>query len=230
MDGDQTAPTALSFLSKENPLSLYNSVNQVFREHLDRIPDEIWTVVQENEYMPHSQVDVRLKLKLWETYALARGKSTKELINGAEIAEGICHYSTVRLIIRDPKRLAWLFTPPKDYEATISAAQELWLARLFEILSLPIKDANTGKLNLTAARLVLQAGMAVDLRKHGSPLMRTEQKSLNVNVDANKALPASLEDIDKKLAELEQAVMNDGHLPVPPKGAIIDADFTEVEE
>lgn len=185
----------LKFLDRRNPKSLYNKVGKTMRECIDQIPRNTWPLVLDNAYLPFSGIDIKLKQRL---NALSHSNA-KAQIQIVEICDGICPVVNFYELLKNSDRLAWLVIPPKDYKETLEAAQELWLSRIFEILSLPIKDPVTGKADTRNASLILKAAAMIDLRKHGTPIQRIEQKNLNMNAE----LP-TMEELDKQLQELEK--------------------------
>ena len=106
---------------------------------------------------------------------------------------------------QSPHLLAWLMQPPPSYKLQILEAQELGLDRLSEILTLPIRDPKTGKINTGVGLLILQAIKMVDSRIHG----KATERHVQITADAGKipeGASMDMEAVDRRIRELESAL------------------------
>jgi hypothetical protein len=189
-------------LDKEDPRSLYNRLTNNLKEKLDALDPTIWDLSQEDLWLKAqpSHAEAMTRQALWKTFYVAKedtlGAATHIPI--AQITKNMDRANFYR-VIANPHKLAWMFTPPKNYMDSMEECLDLGLNRLREILGTPIKDKN-GKIDPKAASVVLKAIALVDIRLKGAPVQR------NVNLNLNKEQTQALTDmgmIDQRLAELE---------------------------
>jgi hypothetical protein len=80
------------------------------------------------------------------------------------------------------------------------------MSRIREILDLPLRDED-GKVNPKVGELILKAAAFLDLRTHGGFLQKSVHAEVGIGLNSVKKLAdeLSLEEIDKKIKELESA-------------------------
>lgn len=183
-DRFQIAKTRDGVFDPSNAKSLHQLMPDVFREALEKVPEDIMTLEEcklEKDINPTKTL-TRVKHAFWAEYdRCAAIQKPMVLMN---IYKGVCVKSYFYGILTDPKITAWIMKPPPEYWTTLQAAHQEGLERMFEILRAPMFTA--GKLDTKVAEVVLKAFQIIDVRVKGVPIQRVEQKNLNINVDATK--------------------------------------------
>lgn len=132
--------TDVSILDETNPFSLINLVTDDLVPFFKAIPHKYWTTPEHKLFkiLEPDETDSRLRLTFWDEYNQSQVKRTR--INISNVVRGVCSrdyfYET---ILRDPKKLAWVATPPKDYMITQRSLLDLGLMRMKEILETPFQ-------------------------------------------------------------------------------------------
>lgn len=138
-----------------------------------------------------------LRLSFWREYEYAHAAHAK--MHPPRIFAGICTGEYFYTLIKNPRKLAWLITPPRSYMHSLEESLEVGMIRLREILqTLPVDGRDAHK----NAKVLLDITQMLDIRKHGAVTQRLETKSVNVTVDAT-ASPPSLEDVRERLKQIE---------------------------
>lgn len=158
------------------------------------------------------------------TYGYPGGKIVDYALGPMRFCHGVCHPEYFfEKVLPNNLCMAYIFTPPPEYDLVLREALQLGVERLREMLEFPIyEEVMVGnkcvtKPNTKAADIVLKAYAIVDLRLNGSipkvinQNISQETKNLNYNVNKNeKVINAeratgqlvTLADIDKRIAEV----------------------------
>ncbi len=174
----------------------------------------------EDEVLAQSEITIKTLLKptpqmeairtrLWQVVGDRMKFKDAARIQLSEIAHGIAPVKYLESVFVRKYMVAWCGVPPLDYSTRVESLLDKAYQRLHEILEFPMVDSR-GKLDTKAAGLIIQVAKMVDLRSQGNYTERIEQKTLQVNTTAEEAskmfganLELSMEEINKKLAELE---------------------------
>lgn len=158
----------------------------------------------------------KLRLAFWREYH--RASEAGAVVAETAIIRGICSFRHWReRILTDPIKFTYILTPPPDYMLNLEETLGTLMGKLREVADLPVMDVNQKPIYKNI-ELMLKVFPHIDNRVKGAAVQRIESKSLNVTTNI-KDVPSSMEDIDKRLAELEKAT----ELPLiePPQGAKI---------
>jgi hypothetical protein len=197
-----------SSLDFNNPRSLVSIVPQKMQELMLNVPMEYLEMNEyelENVITPNAFVN-RVRLAFWQEYERAQGEVRKMNIHNIALSIGTLDQHIYR-IMRDQLSAAWILCPPNSYTIFLDEALDFGLKRLRDhILTLPLRNPETGEVDHENANLILKTVAFLDMRKNGAVV----QKTMNLNLNAtNKDMKEvtkemNLVDLDKKIQELEE--------------------------
>ena len=205
----------LEIFQKNHPRSVYNIVPEYVRESMDKIPEEYlvlsWVQLKK-EVEPDLMLD-QLRVNFWLEYRRAQVTSTK--MNMSNVYTEICAASTFNeVVVANPQKLVWLLCPPTDFASGMRAILERGLHIMFDVVTHPSLfsggEVDTKLLN-QALKIIDKAIVAV----HGLPTIRTETKSVNVNLNASEP-SAAHQNLEEKRKELERLKAAREAIPVIP--------------
>lgn len=225
-----------SVSDSDNPRSIINLVPGAVREAIDSLGSDLLGMTEKEleALTPHGSwtvTDRRLRTAFWIEYG--RAQDLGQHMNIGNVFNGVCSkpyfYSSV---LKNKPRLAYLLLAPQDYRVAMEEALGFGVDRLREILEMPIFDENS-KPNPKVADVILKAVQMLDQRVKGAVV----QKNLNVNVgsdgkspnDAKDAQPQTMEEIERRLAELEGPV-EAAKKRIPKEIEVTATHITEEEE
>jgi hypothetical protein len=228
----------LSIFDVQNKFSLVNLVPKEFGEFVKKIPLDIMALSEKEfieKYNP-DEIDFRLKLKFWDEWQLAL-LTPGGVVRLPGVYYGVCTREYFYgQIIKNPTRLAWMITPPTDYEVAMRELLYRGMSRLREIIQLPFITKEPIVVNGKQAidwegvplfRQKIDRGLVSEIRQvitlladrvHGAIIQRVQvqakSQSVHVNVDArvdpSDPLPSigtdELQNIDSQLDLLEQKI------------------------
>ena len=227
----------LDFFDESNPRSLINLLPETARKCVLEIPEEFLNqdAVELEKVLKPNATDNRLRLNFWSEYDAAH--STGRFMKMMNIYRGVITKAAFyRLVLQDPKRLAWLLCPPIEYKNSLNEILTTGLNRLREIISAPVLDQN-GNLMPKQADVVLKAYLAVESRVKGAVVQKVEskveQKSVNVNFNENtheKKAAMRPEELDARLSEVRAQLERSKTHGVPQslKKSLTQAEVVEV--
>lgn len=211
----------------DRPESVLNLIpDTAFSELVAEIPQEFFekSELQLQEMCPSgtpSRVDRRVRTNFWEEYESAARDRRKMDLDLVVADTGARNWPAfVEQLTQSTALMSWFMNPPASYKLQMKEAQALGLDRLSEIMTLPIKDPATGRINPAIASIILQAWRLVDIRINGMPT----QKQVLVTANAGSAPANSTMDLgalDIKLKELEKMLSTTALAPpvaAPEKG------------
>ena len=157
----------------------------------------------EEKFKPSSEIQ-KARLAFWKEYELAQSDLRKMTIGNIGRLMGQPSAWLLK-ILRRVDHLAVILCPIASYESFLEEALMAGTKRLREMINLPFYKPD-GELDHKTLDLILKAVAFIDLRKNGGIV----QRQVQVNVDKKTAreigsMPSatSLEDIDRRIAELE---------------------------
>lgn len=210
-----------------NPRSLINRVSAALAKTIGEIPKEYFSM-PESELVAKVYVnskppgkppttDCMLKVALWKKLKDIDGTMTMD-----KFCDGVCSVGHFRnFISRDHGRLAYIFSPPNDYSYALLEIEQYTIPEMRRIMHMEeVVNAKTGVPDYKLLELKFKIFQYIDTRIHGAAVQRHEVESKNLNVDV-KATPKelgfkSVEEIDKRLAELERDKAQEALLPGEP--------------
>lgn len=171
--------------------------------------------------------DNQLRLSFWLEYDRCQEES--RAFNVGHVYSGICtksfFYGTY---LRYPDKVAWLLTPPVEYEVKLREAHDFGLSKMREILD---QDAisNRAKPDTKLLDLQLKIFTMLDQRLKGGYTQRQEVKSLQITASAADVKAATTEEtmrlLNARLKELDSRERIAQRLPMAePKEVKSDAD------
>lgn len=205
-----------------HPTSVYNMVPDSMQKAMHMIDPKYMSWKESTLYKkckPDERAE-RFRLELWQEYDRAKDRQQTQL-SMKRVLEGTCtEYYYKQVILKTPKLLAWILTPPADYLVFMKEMLHLGQRRMRELMSVsPVshvegKNGEDGKdeVDMKLATLQIKAFALLDNRIKGAVTQRhvIEQKNLNVNIDGNqsgvhnvKLPPQTVDQIDKELKEID---------------------------
>jgi hypothetical protein len=213
----------LSIKDKSNPRSLINLVPTVMEQALMAVPDELMEMPEE-ELRKKSKPDATdefIKLSFWDEYDRAQARGVKlDLVNVYVRACSRDYF--YKKFLGNSHKVAWLLTPPAQYEVALNAILARGLQRLHEIVNMPLEQPvydKEGKYcgtkhDANIAKTIAQVVKDVDIRVNGAIPQFVNTKSTNVNVNVNRddsmrEIPSNVTDIDAQIRALEGRMPQD---------------------
>jgi hypothetical protein len=199
----------LSILDRENPHSLINLVPDLVAKEMEKLPDDLLLMTEEEFEKQHKPDDLlfRLKLKFWDEWQQCL-MGFKHQINLGAITYGICTKEYFyKVVIQNQEYLAWVIMPPTDYATAMQEVLYRGMARLREAVSLPfvqkipkfyrgepVVDPKTGeplyetKIDRGVISEIRQLVTLLSDRVHGAVVQRAEIRELRLqaNVDGSE--------------------------------------------
>lgn len=179
-----------------------------------------------------SNLDILLRESFWNEYDRAQAEGGRMV--PAKVYTGICLKETYQRCVRNPSRLAYLVCRPLNRTASLQAAYHRGMECVQRIFDLPLYDGE-GKLNLKVAELQLKTFNLVDIRLHGAPTQRIEEKRMSLNFNSSDkelghiAIDGTMEQITQRIRELEKRDLISRNIPVvelkpilPEEGEVIE--------
>lgn len=177
-------------LTLENPKSLINMLPMHARDAILEVinnpeNDELFQAFingdesKIKEKVKPTRVDNTLRYCLWTEHAFAIDRGDAQ-INPIRIFGPVCSRQAWSQTIRS-KRMFWILMPPVDIMAMNRMAYQKGIERLYDILDLPLVNAD-GKVNNGLATLQLKIVALLDVRLNGPITHRHEINTKNVHI------------------------------------------------
>lgn len=189
-------------LAGQNPNntdSLLNKLPSDVSGRYEAIPEAI-LALSERELVSMIKPDVileRARVSFWREHERAIARGTKmQMIN---VYSGICSKSMFQSYITNSYKLAYLCTPPMDFDIAITEALNLGIAQLRDILATPHVDQE-GKIDHNLLKAKISITKDFTDRTRGLAVQRIEQKSVSFNYEKKE----TVKDVDAKLDALEK--------------------------
>ena len=186
---------------EERTLNPYPLLPAKMQSCINAIPPEL-IYLEEDEllkiYTPNLN-DRLMRQNFWNEYFRASNADSKKMLMN-RIYDGVVGADTFHdRVIVNPKRLAFMLTPPKSYKTAMTNLLDVALTRYYEILSLPIKKRN-GETDGVVVNAIIKAGAMIREAIYGQAV----QRNVNINADVPEVGSIqSADDIDKKILELK---------------------------
>lgn len=201
-----------------------------------KIP-KLWFQISEYELEQKLKPDratCRVRMAFWMEYdrAVLNGNTKLRMpaVYGSIITRELWTH-----MYKNPEKLAWILCPPADYMVAMNEIMLRGVDLIRDIVTAKnIIDAD-GNLNAKNASVALQAIETVTTRVRGAPILRTESRSLNVNVNGppqppeEKSVEQLKEELGKYRAQLDKNSLLPSQLEPIEFTKIKEAVFVEVE-
>lgn len=220
----------IEIYDENNPLAVVRMAPPELAKLILEVPegDRIGFEDDLREELKPSSTENLLRLNFWIEYMRAQMTPPHKMYL-TNIVRGACPPQYFILHFTKKKsRIKWILCPPAQYEARLEEALDYGLARLREILSLPLINSK-GYIDSRLADIILKITQFLDAKINGAiaSKIQIDQRTAMIQTsmaDLNKAIQtASIADLDAKIKELEYAL--DG-----PKAPTLMADSREVIE
>ncbi len=199
-------------------------VSKLESEQFTRSEDDLAKVIQP------TRIDWALRLACWQ--AIRKYAATGTATTLADVTAGICHYDYMNKKLRNADWTTWVCLPVRDYQSALEPLL-LGAGAIYEqVLKAPITDEE-GRLNVSAAKVVLATLARLEDRVYGGVV----QRAVTVNKNADAGAPAGagqgtdhrsrIEELDRRLAELDQREREAQHLPGPKDVEVTARELTE---
>jgi len=205
----------------DSPIHKYDKKNSKSFGLISKIISEpmlqkIFDDVEELQMMPEDAINKlaepnamlwELRVRLWQTIEDREAKYASFAkiipITSDDIIKGICSRGRLYRIVDDKFKCEFLSRPLRDYQNSAEDLTRAAQARIWEVLSLPIKD-NKGVPDKNLTKIVFDCAKMVLDRKYGQAIQKTElyakvqSQSLHITKDLS-----SPEAIDAEIKRLE---------------------------
>jgi len=207
------------FWEEQNPRCVVNLLRnspKLRQAALDLPPNYLGMSDRElKAFVEPGEIDQSLRLAFWDEYTLAIDNDC--LMRPANIYSGVCSKEYFhRFIIADPKRLAYLFRPPKDYRLKMRALLDVGIERFEEILNLPITETKYTKngrayevVNTKLIGEIVKIVALLDNRVKGAVAQKlvVDQTSKNLHVHSKYEPPKTMKEIEAELKRVKQETL-----------------------
>lgn len=202
------APTSIR--DGSDPKSLINMLTGKLRESVLMLKDEL-LLKSEGELrkaVRPTPTDHALRVSFWREFEKVMWRGTGN-VQAKDVVGGICtEQYFYQKFMKDPRKVAWLVRPMQTYEKEMDAILHRCTERLWELVNIKIYNGK-GKLDARAADVLLKAVTQVENRVKGMAVQRSEQRSLNVNVQTRSKAVEGIETmsgLDNRIKQLEAEV------------------------
>ena len=191
--------------------------------------------------------DYSLRLSFWEEYEACfescQAMKTKNIVSGI-----MSEQTFYKNVLSSPGRLLFIITEPSFYKKRQKLIHHLALNKILDIVNAPIKeDAKTGLPDTKMMDLQFKAYQYIDQRLHGGIIQKHQvdqnTKNLHVHTTAtqkgNQPIPNTVEDLDRRIAEVDAQLIGNtiapSYEPIAPvdavhkeAGRVVDAEFVNL--
>lgn len=202
--------------NRTDPHSVIQMVTNRFAEAMLSIPEDILSLSEtdlvEKYFNSATGVPVvlaKLRVAFWKEYDYQLKKKFGGRIVIAKLVCGICgDRAFFKEVLDKPHALAFLLMRPAEYWNAIEEISQICLPEMRRIMLMrEMINEKTGTPDYKLLDLKFKIFQYIDARIHGGFTQKVENKNLNVNVEATPEQLEqfkSVEEIDKRLAELER--------------------------
>ena len=185
------------------PLAVQKAMLMVDRGYMDMCDDDL-----EKLYYPKEKT-LNLRISFWEEYHLALKE--ERFMEMKHVYGKVCTQNYFfNIVLKSTIHMVWLFRPEKNHALDRETTLRNGLARLQEILELPLRNEETGKVDTATGNLILKTIKMLEDRVSGAVVNRHEH--LNVNISPGKSLPKDIQELEAKIKALEVTVVTSGAL------------------
>lgn len=231
MEREELGPDYVIF-DHTNPRALINMVPNSMKVVMEALDDKHRYLSEPmlKRYADADALLARLRINFWLEYDSAqkieRNMSISNILRGVTSMD---YWNDV--VLKDPKKVAYIIVPPKNYLVTMNELLEMGLDRMREILKAPVFDSR-GRFDAKAADKIIKVVHAVEARVKGAVV----QKTLNLNaempaqrlgienIDVNSSnldeLEAQIAKVKAKLEGKENSKNEEGRIAIDDSGVI----------
>lgn len=194
---------------RTNPRAIINLVSRNLEKAIDRIPESVWEMSEKElkkQFETSHNLDL-LRRSFWREFDSAQAGKRNIIVSN--VYSGICVSATwTGRIEANPFKLAYILTPPRDYQNQIEVLLDIATDQILEILELPNKRKD-GSADPMLGNVKHRIWETLLDRAKGSVVARSESKVLQANVDMKEVKSLQIDDltpdqIDDLLAKHEQ--------------------------
>lgn len=197
-----------------NPRSVINITPSSVSNAIRYIPETVFAMGEKElkEHAKPTEIEERLRISFWNEYD--RAQHTMKAMNLSNVYGGVCSQTHfLKNIVSNSFKLAYILTPPTDYQLRIEEMLNFSLDQVRDILAQPHVFPD-GAPNPKMADVKVKIFESLLERVKGAVAQRVESKNLNVNVEAGRSVQkadviTSPDEIDKKIRELEADLNGD---------------------
>ncbi len=191
-------------MDMEDETTILKYLPPAWQEAVQMMDNEIWAMPfpQVLRGANPNSVELQLRTRIWVAFDKAKAESAK-YIDWKKVYSGVCSAQHFYNYARRPLKIRFLLEPLKEYKESVKQLLELGMARLQEIITMPLTNKN-GAMDPNLIEKVIKCIVLVDHRIHGGYTQRAELKAqqLSAHLDLNKV--KSMEEIDAALEEMEK--------------------------
>lgn len=199
-------------------------------EKFRKIPSEYFEMdfdQLEKEVEP-TQVEMMLRRSMWkEIRRVSSEKGT--VIRPVNVYSGICSRENFSLVTQNPKKFAYLLTPPRTYEQNVNHLIDRGMEKLMSVLDAKLVYSN-GHMDAKATKTLLDVVAYFESRIKGGIKQKVDINSKNQNLDVQVTVSTNnMQDLDQKLAKMREdlAVYAGQELVQGLPERVIDVEETE---
>jgi hypothetical protein len=217
----RTEPRALINLVPTAVAAAFVEAHQASPDLFGQDERDLFLELRRTKRLP-SPTDNRMRIAFWMEYDRAQARGSD--MNMEMVYGGICSRPFFyQYYLKAAYRIAWLMTPPVEYEKKLLEGLDFGLDLLRSYLEI---DANPegGKPNIKLMELQAKIVSMFDQRMKGGYTQRAETKSLNLQVNTtDKAVAGaiadlSMEQMEKRMQLLEEREKRSQHLAIDDQG------------
>lgn len=202
----------------ESPRSLVSMVSSKFREKIESLPNELidrpeHEILSEiRKHIPEwtpSELDFGIRLNFWREYTYAQQNNYQMRVS--DIHKGVCSDRYFFKAMEDKFRLAYILCEFPDEAQKRKLGLSLLWNEMLKIIKMEVPiNQRTGAPDSKILSIKTDLFKFLYAYQHGQPVQKIQQetKNLNYNIESQATLPASMEDIDKKIKALEAQTQN----------------------
>lgn len=211
---------------ESGPITLRNVCSDAIKHAIDLVPESL-LVLSDGELsrtLKPTPVDVALRMAFWRRFEMVAVGRAKQ-VTPIHVYSGVCSEAYFRQkVLTDPLRVAWLIHPFEQYANKIDAVLFDSIDRLWQFVRMDVSGPDGRE---CPRRVEVVHKIIVDLmnRRMGMAVQRTENKSLNVNVDKSRSYASgmSLEEAradEARKRELEEKLYGKRVVAAPGGGVV----------
>lgn len=207
----------LDHVDADNPLSIMHMTKGRLNEAVNAVTDDLKMLTERElrRKLEPTAVDYSLRVSFWREYEAAV-RERREYVMANSVIGTICSDAYFyQRFLKDPIRVAWLIKPVQSYMKEIEAVLFRGTERLWELMDMDITitDKKSGD-RVTCPRLatvLLETIKMVEARAKGHAMMRSEMRSVALNLNAPQGVKANNDHntLQARMKELSQALHGD---------------------
>jgi hypothetical protein len=187
-----------------NPAALINQVPESLRSVMQTLDDN-HRYLTETQLRNFAKADARLaqlRIAFWMEYNNAQ--KAERVMNMKNVYRGVTSLDYWNeVILKDPKKVAYIIVPPKDYLVAMTELLDMGLDSFRDIIKAPLFD-NKGRFDSKTADKVIKVVQAIETRLKGAVVTKT--MNLNAEVPATALGMEHINTNSSNLEELEAQV------------------------